>query len=131
MRTLITGGAGFIGSHLTEALLATGDQVTVLDDLSTGRRENLAAVADHGLRVPQDVSVIGYDGTRMAGLRALGLTTVAQPLDELGTRAAALLCARLDGDRVGRSTTRLPPTLVERRSTAPPASLHDRRPATT
>jgi len=47
MRTLITGGAGFIGSHLTEALLATGDQVTVLDDLSTGRRENLAAVADH------------------------------------------------------------------------------------
>lgn len=46
MRTLITGGAGFIGSHLTEALLAAGDQVTVLDDLSTGRWENLAAVAD-------------------------------------------------------------------------------------
>ena len=42
MKALITGGAGFIGSHLAEALLARGDQVTVLDDLSTGRHENLA-----------------------------------------------------------------------------------------
>jgi UDP-glucose 4-epimerase len=43
---LVTGGAGFIGSHLTEALAARGHLVRVLDDLSTGRRENLAAVAD-------------------------------------------------------------------------------------
>lgn len=42
MRVLITGGAGFIGSHLAEALLARGDEVTVLDDLSTGRLENIA-----------------------------------------------------------------------------------------
>ncbi len=41
MRFLITGGAGFIGSHLTEALLAAGHEVTVLDDLSTGRFENI------------------------------------------------------------------------------------------
>lgn len=38
---LITGGAGFIGSHLAEALIARGDSVRVLDDLSTGKRENL------------------------------------------------------------------------------------------
>jgi UDP-glucose 4-epimerase len=38
---LVTGGAGFIGSHLAEALLAAGNRVRVLDDLSTGRRENL------------------------------------------------------------------------------------------
>lgn len=41
MRTLITGGAGFIGSHLADALLAEGHQVLVLDDLSTGSIENL------------------------------------------------------------------------------------------
>jgi UDP-glucose 4-epimerase len=47
MRALVTGGAGFIGSHLTEALLAAGHGVVVLDDLSTGRLVNLAAVQDH------------------------------------------------------------------------------------
>jgi UDP-glucose 4-epimerase len=41
MRTLVTGGAGFIGSGLVDALVARGDVVTVLDDLSTGRRSNL------------------------------------------------------------------------------------------
>ncbi|MBN1526076.1 MAG: GDP-mannose 4,6-dehydratase [Candidatus Omnitrophica bacterium] len=42
MRCLITGGAGFIGSHLAEALLQRGDTVTVIDNLSTGRVENIA-----------------------------------------------------------------------------------------
>jgi len=42
MKALITGGAGFIGSHLAEVCLAAGDEVTVLDDLSTGARSNLA-----------------------------------------------------------------------------------------
>ena len=41
MRALVTGGAGFIGSNLVDALLERGDEVTVLDDLSTGKRENL------------------------------------------------------------------------------------------
>jgi UDP-glucose 4-epimerase len=41
MRCLVTGGAGFIGSNLVDALLARGDEVTVVDDLSTGRRVNL------------------------------------------------------------------------------------------
>src|SRR5438045_2920008 len=46
MRTwLVTGGAGFIGSHLCEALLARGDAVRVLDDLSTGKRANLPTAA--------------------------------------------------------------------------------------
>lgn len=45
MRALITGGAGFIGSHLAEVLVAAGHTVTVIDDLSTGRLENLAALA--------------------------------------------------------------------------------------
>ena len=48
MRTLVTGGAGFIGSNVVDALLARGDEVTVLDDLSTGRRDNLEGALSGG-----------------------------------------------------------------------------------
>jgi mannan polymerase II complex MNN10 subunit len=44
MKILITGGAGFIGSHLAEKLLAEGHHVTILDNLSTGRYANIAHV---------------------------------------------------------------------------------------
>src|SRR5215218_15455 len=43
VRAVVTGGAGFIGSHVGEALLARGDEVTVVDDLSNGKRENVPA----------------------------------------------------------------------------------------
>jgi UDP-glucose 4-epimerase len=56
---LVTGGAGFIGSHLCEALLARGDAVRVLDDLSTGRRENL----------PPDIALIEGDVADPAAVR--------------------------------------------------------------
>lgn len=46
-RVLITGGSGFIGSHLTEALLKHGCQVTIIDDLSTGRFENISHLVGH------------------------------------------------------------------------------------
>ena len=52
MHILVTGGNGFIGSHLTERLLEAGNQVTIVDDLSTGQRKNLNRVENHpSLRV--------------------------------------------------------------------------------
>jgi UDP-glucose 4-epimerase len=47
MTTLVTGGAGFIGSHLAESLLSSGEDVIVLDDLSTGSEQNLSGILDH------------------------------------------------------------------------------------
>src|ERR671920_489562 len=48
MRCLVTGGAGFIGSNLVDALLARDDEVTVIDNLATGKRENLTHALDNG-----------------------------------------------------------------------------------
>lgn len=55
-RTLVTGGSGFIGSHLTELLLARGDHVTVVDDLSTGVRDNLPAAHERLRFIEADLS---------------------------------------------------------------------------
>jgi UDP-glucose 4-epimerase len=56
MRALVTGGAGFIGSNLVDALLARGDQVTVVDNLATGKRENLEQAIGNGA-VLEDVDI--------------------------------------------------------------------------
>ena len=48
MLALVTGGAGFIGSHLVDALVERGEEVVILDDLSTGRHENLTTALEHG-----------------------------------------------------------------------------------
>ena len=50
MKVLITGGAGFIGSHLAERLIERGDEVCVIDDLSTGAVENIAAINPSAIR---------------------------------------------------------------------------------
>ena len=55
MRTLVTGGAGFIGSNLVDALLEGGHEVAVVDDLSTGKRENLAAAGGGAELIELDI----------------------------------------------------------------------------
>lgn len=84
---LVTGGAGFIGSHLVEALVARGHQVRVLDNFSTGKRENLAAVRDQidliagDLTDPEQVSdvVQGVEVVYHQGALASVPRSVAQP----------------------------------------------------
>jgi UDP-glucose 4-epimerase len=63
MRTLVTGGAGFIGSNLVDALLARGDEVVIVDNLSTGREANLAQAQAADL-VKADIT----DGDRLASI---------------------------------------------------------------
>jgi dTDP-glucose 4,6-dehydratase len=59
VRVVIAGGAGFLGSHLTDLHVARGDEVVVLDDFTTGTRENVAHLADNSAVeiIAADVSV--------------------------------------------------------------------------
>ena len=82
MRALVTGGAGFIGSHLVDALLARGDDVVVLDNLATGRLDNVAGAAAF---VEGDVADPGAVATAVEGCEVVfhqaALGSVARSVD--------------------------------------------------
>lgn len=80
----------------------------------------MAACQERGLRVPEDVSIIGYDGAALGALRTLSLTTIAQPLTEMGRLAAERLFDRLDGRKVPDRAIVLEPELLARGTTAAP-----------
>jgi LacI family transcriptional regulator len=83
--------------------------------------EAIDALDGLGVRVPDDVSVVGFDDIAMAGLARLSLTTVAQPRDALARIGAELLVERMESGEDGPPRqVRLDPTLVRRRSTAAP-----------
>lgn len=86
----------------------------------------IAAVRDAGLRCPGDVSVVGYDGIALGGLRTIGLTTVAQPLDEMGTLAAQRLVQRIEHPRARAQHLTVDAHLVARDTTAPVRASSDR-----
>jgi DNA-binding LacI/PurR family transcriptional regulator len=73
-----------------------------------------------GRTVPGEVSVVGYDDSRIARLASVGLTSVAQDVAQLATLAVERALARLDGTPVERRELVVPPRLVVRSSTAPP-----------
>ncbi len=70
-RIVVTGGASFIGSHLVELLAGTGAEITVADDLSSGRRENLAAVEPHISFLKGDLREPGFASAVMEGQHLL------------------------------------------------------------
>jgi LacI family transcriptional regulator len=80
----------------------------------------LRAAVERGLEVPRDLSVVGFDDSGLAEVVTPGLTTVRQPLEEMGRMAVSLLSRLVDGQRVETLRIELATRLVVRGSTAPP-----------
>lgn len=119
-----------LGRDVTRRLLASGRHFTALfafNDISAIGAIN--ALREAGLRVPEDVSVVGFDDIQSAAYQNPGLTTVRQPLQEMGEIAARTLVARVETNGRPRSAAliRVEPQLVVRGTTARPAS--DPRPS--
>jgi len=83
----------------------------------------IEAARRHGLRVPQDVSVVGFDDTAAAGTSAPPLTTVRQPFAEIGRAALRTLLRLAAGEPLDSHRVELATQLVVRSSTAPPHTL--------
>jgi DNA-binding LacI/PurR family transcriptional regulator len=109
------------GRRGTQRLLAGPSRPTAIcaaNDLAAIGALN--AIAEAGLEVPRDVSVVGYDNTALAALRHVSLTTVHQPRFQIGEMAMTALLRRLQRPRARSRHDLLVPSLVVRQTTAPP-----------
>ena len=113
MKALVTGGAGFIGSHIVDALLGRGDEVVVLDDLETGFRENVdpqgasliqAEVSDQAAvaEAVAGVEVVFHQAAHKAVLRSVEHPLVTDTANTHGT-LTMLKAAQDAGVRRGRA----------------------------
>lgn len=109
-----------LGYEVTRRLLSVTPPFTALfafNDISA--LGAIRALRDAGLRVPEDVSVVGFDDIASAAYQNPGLTTVRQPLYEMGQRAADTLVARMERpDQPVPQTISLEPSLIIRGTTA-------------
>jgi len=80
----------------------------------------IRALMDHGLRVPDDVSVVGFDDIQNAAYHNPSLTTIRQPLQHMGSVAARILLQRIRSQATFPDAVPILPELVIRESTAPP-----------
>jgi DNA-binding LacI/PurR family transcriptional regulator len=109
-----------LGYPVVQQLLASGKPFTALvafNDISAIGA--IRALQDANLRVPADISVIGFDDIKAAGFTLPRLTTIHQPLEELGRIAAEHLVGRIQGTIKLRQEIAVQPTLVARESTGP------------
>jgi DNA-binding LacI/PurR family transcriptional regulator len=110
-----------LGYPPTEELLAKGGAFTALvcfnDFAAIGA---IRAFRDHGVRVPEDVSVIGFDDIQGAAYHNPSLTTIRQPLRSMGSIAARILLERIRGQKDTVPPLSVRPELIIRESTAPP-----------
>ena len=109
------------GVAATESLLRLSSRPTGVfasnDEMAIGA---IRAARDAGLRVPDDISIVGFDDIRFAAFVDPPLTTIRQPGQEIGRRAMSHLVRILSGERVAERRQILPTELVIRGSTAPP-----------
>ncbi len=110
-----------LGFGPTNALIDRGVDFTALvcynDIAAIGA---IRAMMNHGLRVPEDVSVVGFDDIQGAAFHNPSLTTIRQPLHEMGAVAARILLQRIRGQATFPDIVPIHPELVIRESTCPP-----------
>ncbi|SEQ64103.1 LacI family DNA-binding transcriptional regulator [Microlunatus flavus] len=110
------------GFAQTQALLRLPDPPTAVFAGSDEQALGVVDAARHaGLRVPDDLSVVGFDDLPVARWSSPPLTTVRQPLAEMGRTAAEMLLALLEGEQLARRPVELATSLCVRSSTAPPS----------
>jgi LacI family transcriptional regulator len=110
------------GREAAGRLLDLPDRPTAIFAFNDGMAVGaLQAAAARGLRVPAELSVVGFDDTIEAAVSGPALTTVRQPLAELGRTAVSLLLRRMENRRLEPLRIELATRLVRRDSTAPPA----------
>jgi LacI family transcriptional regulator len=109
------------GYQAAKRLLALPEPPTAIfafnDNMAMG---TLTAARELGLTLPRDLSIVGFDDSLMAALATPQLTTVRQPLQEMGRIAASLLCRMLDRQPLEAARIELSTRLIVRGSTAPP-----------
>ena len=109
------------GHKAAHRLLALDEPPTAIfasnDNMAVGA---LRAAAERNLRVPADLSVVGFDDSELARVVTPNLTTVRQPLEEMGRMAVSLLTRLIEGQSVETLRVELATRLVIRQSTAPP-----------
>jgi DNA-binding LacI/PurR family transcriptional regulator len=107
------------GYDAMKHLLASDERPTAVfaasDELAMGAYR---ALAEQGLRVPQDMSIVGFDNIEAAAFVTPPLTTVHQPFSQLGHQAFSLLLTMLDGNQLDPPDVLLPAEIIVRESTA-------------
>jgi len=110
---MASGGAGLVerlladGEALPDVIMCANDQTAI---------GVLYALAEHGIRVPEDVAVTGFDDIPVARHLRPRLTTVRQPIQQLGATAFEMIYGLISGDRPAEREIVLPTALVRRSS---------------
>jgi LacI family transcriptional regulator len=114
-----------LGFGPVNELLDRGAEFTAIicynDEAAIGA---IRSFMNHGLRVPEDISVVGFDDIQSAAFHNPSLTTIHQPLNQLGVVAARILLERIRGQEVCQDIVPILPELVIRESTGSPKVRH-------